>query len=127
MNMMEEGTDFGPVGSGGNSEIPVSFGAQTENQSVVKPTGQILDNGPSGGHDEIRSELFHNSGVILNGLNIPTSGSGSAVPNFIPDDFPGRPYASMRDAIRANDIEAIAPFLQADNFNPDERGDNNKT
>jgi long-subunit acyl-CoA synthetase (AMP-forming) len=38
-------------------------------------------------------------------------------------DFPGRPYASIRDAIKAKDYEAITPFIQSNNFNPDERGD----
>ena len=121
MNMMEEGTDFGPVGSGTGPASGQMVSGQPD-IPLAKPTGQIMDNGPHG-HMEIRSDVFNNSGVVLNGIQPPTQPGG----NFLPDDFPGRPYVSMRDAIRANDIEAIAPFLQADNFNPDERGDNNKT
>lgn len=52
---------------------------------------------------------------------MPVDESGGA------EEFPGRPYASVREAIRAADAQAIAPFLQSQALNPNERAEQNYT
>ena len=37
------------------------------------------------------------------------------------NDFPGRPYLSVRDAIKSKDFEAILSFIKANGFNPNQQ------
>ena len=37
------------------------------------------------------------------------------------NDFPGRPYLSVQEAIKSKDFEAIQPFIRANGFNPNQQ------
>merc|ERR1712142_730644 len=37
------------------------------------------------------------------------------------NDFPGRPYMSVQEAIKSKDFEAIQPFIKANGFNPNQQ------
>ena len=147
MNLMEEGTGsfVQQVGSGGGGTGGLPLPPQDNAVTGLKLVDQ---NGPTTEREENRTSQIdigqttqqHQESIIAAHSNGGSSssaggsgqgGAGVNIPHRMNgpqmNDFPDRPYASCREAIRANDIEAIAPFLQADNFNPDERGDSNKT
>ena len=37
------------------------------------------------------------------------------------NDFPGRPYMSVQEAIKSKDFEAIQPFIKSNGFNPNQQ------
>ena len=45
----------------------------------------------------------------------------------VEQEFPNRPYVSLRDAIQASDYEAVMPFLKSDRFSVTDRGDHSRT
>ena len=37
------------------------------------------------------------------------------------NDFPGRPYMSVQEAIKSKDFESIQPFIKSNGFNPNQQ------
>ena len=109
MNAMEEATDFTQSGGGGVILRPLPDAVAATPCQADQSTAAATTHAPN-------SAAFPENAM-----------AGKVEEEERENDFPGRPYASVRDAITAGDIEAIAPFIQQENFNPDQRGDQNKT